>query len=176
MAASIEKSRDMQMRNCDVISLVTALDPWEPATQLTRSAPLTILPQNSASGAIIEDDTLLSLSTVSPQNGVMYANLCKYILIYANELWRHITWRLSTNQNRRYNWPVAPLLTILPQNSASGAIIEDDTLRSLTTVSPQKGVMYANLYKFMLIYGNELWRHMSRDNSRPIRTVDTIDL
>ena len=39
MAVSIEKSRDMQMRNCDVISHVTALDQSEPSTHLTRSAP-----------------------------------------------------------------------------------------------------------------------------------------
>ena len=53
MAASIEKSRDMQMRNCDVIS-------------------------HNVSGAIIGDDTLRPLATVSPQKGAIYANLCKY--------------------------------------------------------------------------------------------------
>ena len=39
MAASIEKSRDMQMRNRDVIVHVTALGQSEPSTQLNRSAP-----------------------------------------------------------------------------------------------------------------------------------------
>ena len=50
MAASIERSRDIQMKICDVIGHVTALDQSEPSTQLT-------LPQNSVSGAIIGDDT-----------------------------------------------------------------------------------------------------------------------
>ncbi|KAI0233447.1 hypothetical protein LSAT2_016304 [Lamellibrachia satsuma] len=39
MAASIERSRDMQMRRCDVVGHVTALDQSEPSTQLYRSAP-----------------------------------------------------------------------------------------------------------------------------------------
>ena len=38
MAASIEKSRDMQMRDCDVVSHVTDLDPSEPQAHLNRSA------------------------------------------------------------------------------------------------------------------------------------------
>ena len=67
----------MQMRNCDVISQVTSLDPSEPSTHLTRSQLATLLSQNSASGAIIGDDTLRPLATVSPQKGVIYANLCK---------------------------------------------------------------------------------------------------
>ena len=38
--ASIESSLDMQTKSCDVVSHVTALDPSEPSTRLTRSAPL----------------------------------------------------------------------------------------------------------------------------------------
>ena len=39
MAVSIERSRYMQMKSCDVIGHVTALDESEPSTRLTRSAP-----------------------------------------------------------------------------------------------------------------------------------------
>ena len=38
MASSIERSRDMQMKSCDVIGHVTALDESEPSTRLTRCA------------------------------------------------------------------------------------------------------------------------------------------
>ena len=44
---------------------------------------------------------------------------------------------------------MAPLTTISPQNNVSGAIIGDDTLRPLVTVSLQNGVIYANLCEFM---------------------------
>ena len=39
MAASLERSRDIQMRSCDVIGHVTALDESEPSIHLTRSVP-----------------------------------------------------------------------------------------------------------------------------------------
>ena len=39
MAASIERSRDMQMRRRNVVGHVTALDQSEPSTPLKRSSP-----------------------------------------------------------------------------------------------------------------------------------------
>ena len=75
---SANYSRDLQMRNCDVIGHVTALNPSEPSTHLTRSASGdNINAKNNDSGAIIGDDTLRPLATVSLQKGVIYANLCK---------------------------------------------------------------------------------------------------
>ena len=82
MAASLERSRDMQMRSCDVIGHVTGIDESEPSTQLTRSAPMsTTLPQNSVSGAIIRDDTwrplvvkLLSTNQMLTQNLLILSN------------------------------------------------------------------------------------------------------
>ena len=69
------------MKSCDVVGHVTALDLSEPSTQL---------PQNRASRAIIGDDTLRPLATVSPQNGVIYANLCKFMQISCDVI-GHVT-------------------------------------------------------------------------------------
>ena len=52
--------------------------------------------------------------------------------------------QISTNQNEPQNltfWRIEKLLQI----NVSGAIIGDDTLRPLVTVSLQNGVIYANL-------------------------------
>ena len=61
---------------CDVICHVTALDPSEPSTHLTRSAPGDITAKKCLWGDN-RDDTLRPLATVSPQKGAIYANLCK---------------------------------------------------------------------------------------------------
>ena len=44
---------------------------------------------------------------------------------------------------------IGVIVATLPQNNVSGAIIGNDTLRPLVTVSLQNGVIYANLCKFM---------------------------
>ena len=75
MVASLERSRDIQMKSCDVIDHVTTLDPSEPSTRLIRSAPGDNITEKSASGAIIGDYLVAPLVTVSLQNGVNYANL-----------------------------------------------------------------------------------------------------
>ena len=69
----------MQMKICDVTSHVAALDPSKPSTQLTRSASGDSITAKNVSGAIIEEDTLRPLVTVSPQKGVIYANLYKFM-------------------------------------------------------------------------------------------------
>ena len=75
MAASLERSRDIQMKSCDVIGHVTALDPSEPSTRLIRSAPGdNITAKKKCLGGDNRDDTLRPLATVSPQKGVIYAN------------------------------------------------------------------------------------------------------
>ena len=69
----------MQMKSCDVIGHVTALDPSEPSTRLIRSAPGDNITAKQCLGAIIGDDTLRPLVMVSLQNGVIYANLSKFM-------------------------------------------------------------------------------------------------
>ena len=60
----------MQMKNCDVIGQVTALDPSDRSTQLTRNAPGDNITPKQCLGAIIGDDGF----TIKC---VIYANLCK---------------------------------------------------------------------------------------------------
>ena len=110
----------MQM-NCDVIGHVTALDQSEqskpghkPSTQLTRSAPLvTVSPQNNVSGAIIGDGTLRPLVTVSLQNGVIYANLCKFMQMSCDVI-GHVTALDQSEQSKLGHKPSIQLTGSAP--------------------------------------------------------------
>ena len=91
------------------------------------------------------DDTWRPLATVSPQMCVIYANLCKFMQM--NYVIGHVT---ALDQSE----PSTQLTRSAPGDSNTAkqflrAIIWDDTLRPLVTVSPQNGVIYANLCKFM---------------------------
>ena len=79
MAASIERSRDIQMKSCNVIGHVTALDPSEPSTRLTRSAPGDNITAKQCLGGDNRGWHVAPLVTVSLQTGVIYANLCKFM-------------------------------------------------------------------------------------------------
>ena len=89
----------MQTKSCDVTGHVTALDPSEPSTRLTRSAPGDNITAKQCLGAIIGDDTLRPLVTVSLQTGVIYANLCKFMQMSCDVI-GHVTYQIH-----RHNYP-----------------------------------------------------------------------
>ena len=110
----MERSRDMQMRSCDVISHVTTLDPSEPSTRLTRSAPDdNTTAKKKCIGGDNRDDTLRPLATVSPQKGVIYANLCKFMQMSCDVI-GHVTALDQSEQSKLGHKPPTQLTRSAP--------------------------------------------------------------
>ena len=113
MATSMERSRDIQMKSCEVIGHVTALDPSEPSTRLTRSAPGDNITAKQCLGGDNRDDTLRHLATVSPQKGVIYANLYKFIQMSC-DVSGHVTALDQSDQSKLGHKPSTQLTRSAP--------------------------------------------------------------